>query len=131
MHIRPIKASDNSLLAIAIRSVLIELGVPKTGTAYEDKELDAMFEAYADPRAVYYVVIDGNNILGGAGITPLKGGEDEVCELQKMYFTAAARGKGLGYSMIQKCLDFARSHSFELSQIKAIRTSLRPIPGVE
>lgn len=47
MHIRPIKASDNSLLAIAIRSVLIELGVPKTGTAYEDKELDAMFEAYA------------------------------------------------------------------------------------
>jgi putative acetyltransferase len=76
MHIRPIKASDNSLLAIAIRSVLIELGVPKTGTAYEDKELDAMFEAYAEPRAVYYVLTDGNNILGGAGIAPLKGGED-------------------------------------------------------
>ena len=120
MHIRPIKASDNSLLAIAIRSALIELGVPKTGTAYEDKELDAMFEAYADPRAIYYVLTDGNNILGGAGIAPLKGGEDKVCELQKMYFTAAARGKGLGCSMIQKCLDFARSYSFELCYIETM-----------
>ena len=120
MHIRPIKASDNSLLAIAIRSVLIELGVPKTGTAYEDKELDAMFQAYTEPRAVYYVLTDGNNILGGSGIAPLKEGEDKVCELQKMYFTAAARGKGLGYSMIQKCLDFARSHSFELCYIETM-----------
>ena len=44
MHIRPIEASDNKLLAVAIRSVLIEMGVPKVGTAYADVELDAMFE---------------------------------------------------------------------------------------
>ena len=120
MHIRPIKASDNSLLAIAIRSVLIELGVPKTGTAYEDKELDAMFEAYADPRAVYYVVIDGNNILGGAGIAPLKGGEDEVCELQKMYFSSAARGLGLGKEMIDTCLDFAKANDFTMCYLETL-----------
>ena len=67
MHIRPIEASDNKLLAVAIRSVLIEMGVPKVGTAYADVELDAMFETYLDERAIYYVVYEGENILGGAG----------------------------------------------------------------
>ena len=87
MHIRPIEASDNKLLAVAIRSVLIEMGVPKVGTAYADVELDAMFETYLDERAIYYVVYEGENILGGAGIAPLKNGDSSVCELQKMYFT--------------------------------------------
>jgi hypothetical protein len=62
MHIRPIEASDNKLLAVAIRSVLIEMGVPKVGTAYADVELDAMFETYLDERAIYYVVYEGENI---------------------------------------------------------------------
>ena len=68
MRIRPIKASDNLPLAVALRSVLIEMGVPKKGTAYEDKQLDTMFEAYMDSRAIYYVVFEGESIFGGAGI---------------------------------------------------------------
>ena len=43
MKIRAIENKDNTALAVAIRKVLIELGVPKVGTAYEDEELDAMF----------------------------------------------------------------------------------------
>ena len=120
MHIRPIEASDNKLLAVAIRSVLIEMGVPKVGTAYVDVELDAMFETYLDERAIYYVVYEGENILGGAGIAPLKNGDSSVCELQKMYFTSKARGKGLGLEMIQKCLDFAVSKDFKLCYIETM-----------
>ena len=118
MHIRPIEASDNKLLAVAIRSVLIEMGVPKVGTAYADVELDAMFETYLDERAIYYVVYEGENILGGAGIAPLKNGDSSVCELQKMYFTSKARGKGLGLEMIQKCLDFAVSKDLNCAILK-------------
>ncbi|MDG1023394.1 MAG: GNAT family N-acetyltransferase [Flavobacteriaceae bacterium] len=120
MHIRPIKASDDKLLALAIRSVLIEMGVPKTGTAYEDKELDFMFETYSVSRAIYYIVYEGESILGGAGIAPLKEGDPSVCELQKMYFTSQARGKGLGHQMIKKCLDFAKTNDFELCYIETM-----------
>jgi len=120
MHIRPIKASDNKNLALAIRSVLIEMGVPKTGTAYEDKELDFMFETYSVSRAIYYIVYDDEFILGGAGIAPLKEGDPFVCELQKMYFTSKARGRGLGLQMIEKCLDFAKSNKFELCYIETM-----------
>ena len=42
--IRPIEKKDNEQIAKLIRSVLIDFGVPKTGTTYADKELDCMFE---------------------------------------------------------------------------------------
>ena len=118
MEIRPIQADDNIEVAILIRSVLIEMGVSKKGTAYEDKELDTMYETYLGKRAVYYLVIDGDKILGGAGISVLKGSTASICELQKMYFSPAARGKGLGFKMIQKCLDFAKSNQFSLCYIE-------------
>ena len=108
MKIRPIDIKDNRELSLVIRSVLIEMGVPKTGTAYEDEELDAMYESYLGLRAIYYVITEGEKILGGAGIAPLQEGDPSVCELQKMYFSPKVRGKGLGHQMIDTCIDFAK-----------------------
>jgi putative acetyltransferase len=72
MRIRLIENTDNVKIATVIRSVIIEMGVPKVGTAYEDVELDNMFQAYQKNHFVYYVVEDGDRVLGGAGIAPLK-----------------------------------------------------------
>ena len=120
MKIRPIELKDNEALAKAIRSVLIEMGVPKVGTAYEDKELDAMFEAYQPSRSQYFVVEDKGEILGGAGISPLKEGDPSVCELQKMYFLKEARGIGMGGKMIELCLQFAKAEAFKLCYIETM-----------
>jgi len=120
MKIRPINRKDNHELSLVIRSVLIEMGVPKTGTAYEDKELDAMYEAYLGLRTIYYVVIEGKKILGVAGIAPLKEGDPSVCELQKMYFSPKARGKGIGQKMIDACINFAKSNDFKLCYIETM-----------
>lgn len=120
MKIRPINIKDNHELSLVIRSVLIEMGVPKIGTAYEDKELDAMYEAYYGLRTVYYVVIEGRKIIGGAGIAPLKEGDPSVCELQKMYFSPKARGKGIGQKMIDACINFAKSNDFKLCYIETM-----------
>lgn len=124
MKIRPVELKDNEPLAVALRKVLVEMGVPKVGTAYEDKELDAMFQAYAKPRFQYYVVEDQETILGGAGIAPLKEGDPSVCELQKMYFLPEARGKGLGKQMIDLCLDFAKANDFQICYIETMPNML-------
>lgn len=110
--IREIEKEDNPKIAKALRSVLIEMGVPKVGTAYEDAALDCMTETYNTPNKTYFVVEDGNEIIGGAGISPLDNYEGNICELQKMYFMPEARGKGLGSEMISKCLDFAKQAGF-------------------
>lgn len=111
--IREIEVEDNPKIAKAIRSVLVEMGAPKVGTAYEDRSLDAMKETYTDLKKAYFVLAQGNEILGGAGIAPLENYNGNVCELQKMYFLPEARGKGLGAEMMKTCLNFAKQVGFD------------------
>ncbi|MDP5107104.1 GNAT family N-acetyltransferase [uncultured Polaribacter sp.] len=111
--IREIKQEDNAQIANVIRTVLIELGVPKVGTAYEDKATDEMFENFQKPTSVYYVVAHNGKIVGGAGVAQLDNFEGKTCELQKMYFLPIVRGKGIGSALISKCLDKAKTLGFE------------------
>ncbi|MDY2587673.1 GNAT family N-acetyltransferase [Winogradskyella aquimaris] len=111
--IREIEQKDDPKIAKAIRSVLIEMGVPKVGTAYEDLSLDCMTETYNKPKAKYFVLASGSEILGGAGIAPLENYSGNVCELQKMYFMPSIRGKGFGLKMMTRCLDFAKSVGYQ------------------
>ena len=118
--IREIELEDNSKIAKAIRSVLIEMGVPKVGTAYEDEALDCMAETYDAPKKIYFVVANANEILGGAGISPLDNYDGNICELQKMYFMPEARGKGLGSDMMAKCLQFAKEAGFDQCYLETL-----------
>ena len=118
--IREIKPEDNQQVKELIRNVLVEMGVPKVGTAYEDKALDDMTAEYASNDREYFVVEENSKIIGSAGIAPLRGLENEVCELQKMYFLPEARGRGIGMKMITKCLDFAKDHGFKKCYIETL-----------
>lgn len=111
--IREIRPADNKEVARVVREVLVEMGVPKVGTAYADAALDRMYETYNVPKATYFVIDDGGEILGCAGVAQLENYDGNVCELQKMYFLKAARGRGLGAKMMQACLDRAREFGFE------------------
>ena len=111
--IREIKQEDDHAVAKVIRDVLIEHNVPKVGTAYADPQLDFMFEAYNIPRAVYFVVENNGKIIGGAGVAKLANQNENICELQKMYFLPEARGLGLGKLMMEKCLASAKEFGYE------------------
>jgi putative acetyltransferase len=111
--IREIKPSDNMDISKVIRSVILEMGAPKTGTAYEDKATDLMFETYQKDKTAYFVLEHKNKVIGGAGVAKLDNCEANICELQKMYFLPIARGKGLGTSLISKCLEKAKEFGFE------------------
>ncbi|TXD46503.1 GNAT family N-acetyltransferase [Polaribacter sp. IC073] len=111
--IREIKPTDNLELSKVIRGVILEMGAPKTGTAYEDKATDFMFETYQKEKVAYFVLEHNAKIIGGAGVAKLDNCETNICELQKMYFLPIARGKGLGTSLISKCLEKAKEFGFE------------------
>lgn len=124
MTLRAIEKKDNPQLARLLHAVLIEMGVPKTGTAYEDPELDAMFEAYQHPQSAYFVIEVADKVIGGAGIAPLRKGGNGVCELQKMYFSPEARGKGWGAKVMAHCLDFAQKQGFLQCYIETLPSML-------
>ncbi|MEP2935064.1 MAG: GNAT family N-acetyltransferase [Gilvibacter sp.] len=118
--IRPIEAKDNPHVASVIRTILIEHGVPKVGTAYEDASLDKMFEYYQQERAAYFVVQDGDTIIGGAGLAQLANYQGNVCELQKMYFLEVARGRGIGTKMLDICLNKAEEFGYETCYLETM-----------
>lgn len=110
--IREIEQKDNAQLALVVRNVILEMGAPTVGTAYEDKATDQLFETYQKEKAIYFVLEYQNKIVGGAGIAQLDNFEGNVCELQKMYFLPEARGKSLGSKMIAICLEKAKEFGF-------------------
>ena len=112
-EIREILPKDNTVIEQVIREVFDELNIPKVGTAYEDPELLNLYQAYQKPRAIYYLVLHENVVLGGAGIAQLANNDQDICELQKMYFHPTARGKGLGAELINKCMQKAKELSFK------------------
>lgn len=137
--IREITPGDNTEVAEVIRKVLVEMGVPKVGTAYEDKSLDDMYSYYDNPAMQYYVVTENDRIIGSAGIGPLPG-EPEVCELQKMYFLPEARGRGIGAEMMQICLNYAKEAGYKKCYLETMpymeharklyaRTGFQPLDG--
>jgi putative acetyltransferase len=118
--IREIQQKDNKAIANVIRTVFISDDYPKTGTAFEDPQLNQMFETYQQPNSIYFVVESSNQIVGGAGVSPLQNSEESICELQKMYFLEAARGKGLGFQMIQKCLEKAKEFGYQKCYLETL-----------
>lgn len=120
MIIREIQPEDNEQIANVIRQVFISDDYPKTGTAFADSQLDFMFETYDKPKSIYFVVEVEGKIVGGAGVSQLENSEENICELQKMYFLREFRGKGIGYEMIQKCLSKAKEFGFEKCYLETL-----------
>jgi len=118
--IREIEARDNVAVANLIRDVLLELGAPKVGTAYEDKSLAILSEVYNKEKAVYFVIEIDGKVRGGAGISQLEKSNENICELQKMYFLPEARGKGLGARMISKCIETAKKLGYEKCYLETL-----------
>ncbi len=118
--IREIEPRDNREIAAVIREVLVEMGVPKIGTAYEDKSLDDMHSTYQNKNERYFVVEEDGKLIGGCGIAPLLQADESICELQKMYFLPMARGRGIGGEMMKKCLDFARVAGYKQCYLETL-----------
>ena len=118
--IREIQQKDNAALAKIVRTVILEMGAPTIGTAYEDKATDQLFETYQKEKAIYFVLEHNQKVVGGAGIAQLDNFDGNVCELQKMYFLPEARGRGLGSKMIIICLEKAKEFGFESCYLETL-----------
>ncbi|HET9486784.1 MAG TPA: GNAT family N-acetyltransferase [Chryseosolibacter sp.] len=120
--IRKISVGDNPYVARIIRTVMPEFGAGGKGFAIHDKEVDDMFTAYSGKRAAYFVCEEDGAVLGCGGVAPLEGGPGDTCELRKMYFLPAGRGRGLGQKLLTSCLDAARERGFKNCYIETFNT---------
>jgi putative acetyltransferase len=114
LTMRAVRRSDNPALATLIRQVMTEYHVVEDACAAHGSEVDGMWQAYQGDRAAYFVVTEegGEEILGGGGFGPLPGPDASICELRKMYFLPAARGRGMGRRLLARCLEEAKVRGY-------------------
>lgn len=118
--IRKIQPTDNTALAKIVRDTLAEFGANKPGTVYYDDTTDHLYEMFQEPGSIYYVAEQDGAIVGGSGIFPSNGLPPATCELVKMYLKPEVRGVGLGRSLIDKALDFAKGFGYTAVYIETM-----------
>lgn len=120
LTLRSIEPGDNPGMAAVIRTVMPEFGCDGPGFSIHDPEVDHMWEAYHGAGSSYWVITDGDRILGGAGYARLEGGDPHTCELKKMYFLPEARRKGFGALLMQRILRHAAEDGYRTVYIETV-----------
>ena len=118
--IRPIRPADNPAMARIIRQVMTEYGAVGEGYSINDPEVDNLYGQYAAPDHTFFVIEAEGKVMGGAGIAPLQGGREGVCELRKMYLLPEGRGRGWGRLLLGQCLSAARERGFRTCYLETV-----------
>lgn len=111
--IRPIEQKDNPVIAELIKTVFREFKIDKPGTVYTDPTTNDLFNLFKTPGAAYWVVEEDGELLGGCGIYPTEGLEENCAELVKFYLSTGSRGKGIGRALMGKSFISAVSFGYE------------------
>ena len=123
MTFRHITPQDDPVIARLIRETLesVHLNIP--GTAYFDEGLDHLSRYYDRSGRAYYVLTDGDAVIGGVGFAEFEERE-HCCELQKLYLSPAYKGRGLGYEMMQYLEERAKEAGYSRIYLET-HTSLK------
>lgn len=113
-------AADDAPLASIIRRSLEDFNAVKQGTVYFDDTTDHLHEVFKVAKSSYFVVVVNDEVIAGAGIFPTEGLPGNTCELVKMYVSSAARGKGLGKMLLQKCMHEAKNYGYEKMYLESM-----------
>ena len=97
-----------------------EFGADKPGTVYFDDSTDHLYELFQQQKGIYHVALVNNIIVGGGGINPTTGLAADTCELVKLYLSPEVRGKGIGKTLMERCLHAAKKAGYKkvLSQCR-------------
>ena len=131
ISIRKIEPTDNVALAKIIRDALTEFKANKPGTVYFDDSTDHLYELFQQEKGIYNVAIDNDQIVGGGGIVHTTGLAMDTCELVKLYLSPAARGKGIGRALMQKCLEEAKNAGYKKVYLETMPELISAIPLYE
>lgn len=117
---RKIEASDNKEVRHLIEAVMAEYNCVGEGYSINDPELKNMFDSYNHPKALFIVITHQNKILGCGGFAPLKGGDENICELRKMYFRNQLRGLGLGRKLLEFFISEAKKVGYSKMYLETV-----------
>jgi len=120
--IRLIKPTDNTAVRQLILDVLAEFGCVGPGFASNDPELANLYGAYQQQGRFWVLVDETNTVVGCGGYSRLKGTENDqqICEMQKLYFLPHARGGGMGRQLVNLITNDATKAGYRYMYIETV-----------
>ena len=115
LQYRKVTPADDAEIAKIIRFNLEKFHLDLPGTVYFDPELDHLSGFYNNhpaKRAYFIALGETGQIIGGAGFAEFNGIEN-CAELQKLYLTDTAKGKGCGKELVQLVENQARAAGYK------------------
>lgn len=109
---RNIEEKDNRGLADLIRTVFREFKIDRPGTVYFDPTTDSLFELFKTQGSIYWIAEENGIMIGGCGIFPTPGLPEGYAELVKLYLLPPWRGKGIGWGLMERCIESARKMNY-------------------
>ncbi|CAH0530093.1 GNAT family N-acetyltransferase [Vibrio hippocampi] len=105
-----------------IQSVGREYGAIGEGFGPSDPEVLAMSQHYGKAqKSLYLVALLEGQVIGGCGIAQF-GEHSDICELKKLFLLSEARGKRVGYQLVQACLEFAKQQGYQSCYLDTLTT---------
>jgi putative acetyltransferase len=117
---RSVEEKDNRDIAELIRAVFREFNIARPGTVYFDPTTDDLFTLFSIPGAKYWIAEENGLIIGGCGVYPTPGLPEGCAELVKFYLKASSRGKGIGWQLMEKTFESARSLGYKQLYLESL-----------
>lgn len=83
---------------------------PFERSAYSDSDLDKIAHTYGGERETFFVVEEGSDIVGTAGIKEESGSE---ALLRRLFVDIKRRGRGYGSELLNKAIDFCKKKGYK------------------
>ncbi len=103
--ISPATAADVPAIVALIGRVYAEYGFvydPRT----EVPDLFAFDAHYAAPHGAFFVVREGDAVIGSVGVERV---DTDTAELHRLYLDAERRGQGTGHALVERALAWCRA----------------------
>jgi putative acetyltransferase len=90
----------------------------------ELKDVDEAQSHYFGRRGIFLVALDEGRVVGTGAIRPI---DDKMCELKRLWLLEPYQGKGIGYAMVRRLLDFAHKNAYDRMRLQTSNQQLRAI----
>jgi putative acetyltransferase len=110
--IRRLQVTDLPGLLEIIENARRELGLTRRLRAPLESSDYSLHKIYRHRRSAYFVALQGNEVVGGAGIYPLMDADWGTCELQRLYLRRQSKHCDAGQALLNTCFRTARTLGF-------------------
>jgi putative acetyltransferase len=72
------------------------------------------------PGSAFFIANRNGQVVGSGGVAPSRQLPPKICELQSVFLTAEARGRGIGEAIVRNCLTIARELGYRQCYLETL-----------